>query len=237
MDSIAKTLRQMADPKTAAFTSRIIPNVDPKTILGIKTPELRALAKELLADLKGAALAPAAQKFLDDLPHKYFEENQLHGFVVSGIKDFDQCVAELERFLPCIDNWATCDQSSPICFKNHKDKLLPLIMDWIKSERIYTVRFGIINLMRHFLDEFFEPKFLKIVAAVTSEEYYIKMAVAWYFAEALAKQWDAALPYIKAKRLDAWTHNKAIQKARESFKISDERKELLKGLKVAAPQS
>ena len=238
-------LRQMADPKTAAFTSRIIPNVDPKTILGIKTPELRAFAKELLASLKGAALvgkpknaaasAAAAQKFLDDLPHKYFEENQLHGFVVSGIKDFDQCVAELERFLPCVDNWATCDQSSPICFKKHKDKLLPLIMDWIKSERIYTVRFGIINLMRHFLDEFFEPKFLKIVAAITSEEYYIKMAVAWYFAEALAKQWDAALPYIKAKRLEAWTHNKAIQKARESFKISDDRKELLAGLKVALP--
>ena len=237
MDSIQKTLRQMADPKTAAFTSRIIPNVDPKTILGIKTPELRALAKELLASQKRAALAPAAKKFLADLPHKYFEENQLHGFVVSGIKDFDQCVAELERFLPCVDNWATCDQSSPICFKKHKDKLLPLIMDWIKSERIYTVRFGIINLMRHFLDEFFEPKFLKIVAAITSEEYYIKMAVAWYFAEALAKQWDAALPYIKAKRLEAWTHNKAIQKARESFKVSDERKELLKGLKVAVPQS
>lgn len=243
MDSIQKTLRQMADPKTAAFTSRIIPNVDPKTILGIKTPELRALAKELLAGQKGAAnaskakkaaaLAPVAQKFLSDLPHKYFEENQLHGFVVSGIKDFDQCVAELERFLPFIDNWATCDQVSPICFKNHKDKLLPLIMDWIKSERIYTVRFGIVNLMRHFLDQDFETKFLKIVAAITSEEYYIKMAVAWYFAEALAKQWDAALPYIKAKRLEAWTHNKAIQKARESFKISDERKELLAGLKVA----
>ena len=263
MDSIQKTLRQMADPKTAAFTSRIIPNVDPKTILGIKTPELRALAKELLAGQKGAAnaskakkaaalapaaqsvgktkkaaaLAPAAQKFLSDLPHKYFEENQLHGFVVSGIKDFDQCVAELERFLPYIDNWATCDQVSPICFKNHKDKLLPLIMDWIKSGRVYTVRFGIVNLMRHFLDEDFEPEFLKIVAAVTSEEYYIKMAVAWYFAEALAKQWDAALPYIKAKRLEAWTHNKAIQKARESFKISDERKELLASLKVDVPQS
>ena len=237
----------MADPKTAAFTSRIIPNVDPKTILGIKTPELRALAKELLAGQKGAAnaskakkaaaLAPAAQKFLSDLPHKYFEENQLHGFVVSGIKDFDQCVAELERFLPYIDNWATCDQVSPICFKNHKDKLLPLIMDWIKSGRVYTVRFGIVNLMRHFLDEDFEPEFLKIVAAVTSEEYYIKMEVAWYFAEALAKQWDAALPYIKAKRLEAWTHNKAIQKARESFKISDERKELLASLKVDVPQS
>ena len=247
----------MADPKTAAFTSRIIPNVDPKTILGIKTPQLRALAKELLKSPKGAAnvgepktLATAAQsvgktkkaaasvipsavqKFLSDLPHKYFEENQLHGFVVSGIKDFDQCVAELERFLPCIDNWATCDQSSPICFKKNRAALLPLIKKWIKSKRVYTVRFAIGMLMRHFLDEDFKPEYLEMVAAVKSDEYYIKMEVAWYFAEALAKQWAAALPYIKAKRLEAWTHNKAIQKARESFKISDERKELLAGLKI-----
>lgn len=248
MDSIAKTLRQMADPKTAAFTAKIIPNVDPKSILGIKTPELRALAKELLKSPKGAAqsvgktkkavasvLPSAAQKFLSDLPHKYFEENQLHAFVVSGIKDFGLCVAELERFLPFIDNWATCDQASPICFKNNKDKLLPLIKNWIKSERVYTVRFAIVNLMRHFLDQDFKPEFLKMAAAVKSDDYYIKMAVAWYFAEALAKQWDAALPYIKAKRLEAWTHNKAIQKARESFKVSDERKELLAGLKVAFP--
>lgn len=232
----------MADPKTAAFTSRIIPNVDPKTILGIKTPELRALAKELLAGQKGAAnaskakkaaaLAPVAKKFLSDLPHKYFEENQLHGFVISGIKDFDLCVAELERFLPFIDNWATCDQCSPICFKKNRAALLPLIKKWIKSGRVYTVRFAIVNLMRHFLDDDFAPEYLEMVAAVKSDEYYIKMAVAWYFAEALAKQWDAALPYIKAKRLEAWTHNKAIQKARESFRVSDERKELLGGLKV-----
>lgn len=253
MDSIAKTLRQMADPKTAAFTAKIIPNVDPKSILGIKTPELRALAKELLASQKRAALALAAQsvgktkkavasvlpsvaqKFLSDLPHKYFEENQLHAFVVSGIKDFGLCVAELERFLPFIDNWATCDQCSPACFKKNRAALLPLIKSWIKSERVYTVRFAIVNLMRHFLDQDFKPEFLKMAAAVKSDEYYIKMAVAWYFAEALAKQWDAALPYIKAKRLEAWTHNKAIQKALESFKVSDERKELLAGMKVALP--
>lgn len=227
MDSIAKTLRQMADPKTAAFNAKTIPNVDPKSILGIKTPELRALAKELLKSPKGAA-----QKFLSDLPHKYFEENQLHGFVISGIKDFDQCVAELERFLPCIDNWATCDQTSPICFKKNRAALLPLIKKWIKSGRVYTVRFAIVNLMRHFLDQDFKAEYLEMAAAVKSDEYYIKMAVAWYFAEALAKQWDAALPYIKAKRLEAWTHNKAIQKARESFRVSDERKELLGGLKV-----
>ncbi len=241
----------MADPKTAAFTSRIIPNIDPKTILGIKTPELRAFAKELLAGQKGAAnagktktresgarpkstaLSSGAQKFLSDLPHKYFEENQLHAFVVSGIKDFDLCVAELERFLPFIDNWATCDQCSPACFKKNRAALLPLIKKWIKSERVYTVRFAIGMLMRHFLDEDFVPEYLEMVSAVKSDEYYIKMEVAWYFAEALAKQWDAALPYIKAKRLEAWTHNKAIQKARESFKISDERKELLTGMKVA----
>ncbi len=225
MNSIQKTLRQMADPKTAAFTSRIIPNVDPKTILGIKTPELRALAKELRAN----------QKFLCDLPHKYFEENQLHAFVVSGIKDFGLCVAELERFLPCIDNWATCDQTSPACFKKNRAALLPLIKKWIKSGHVYTVRFAIVNLMRHFLDQDFKLEFLKMAAAVKSDDYYIKMAIGWYFAEALAKQWDAALPYIKAKRLEAWTHNKAIQKALESFKVSDERKELLAGMKVALP--
>ena len=227
MDAIQKFLKENADAEFAAFTSRTIPTVDPKSILGIKTPELRALAKELLKSPKGAA-----QKFLSGLPHKYFEENQLHAFVVSGIKDFDLCVAELERFLPFIDNWATCDQCSPACFKKNRAALLPLIKNWIKSGRVYTVRFAIVNLMRHFLDQDFKPEFLKIVAAVKSDEYYIKMAVAWYFAEALAKQWDAALPYIKAKRLEAWTHNKAIQKARESFRVSDERKELLGGLKV-----
>ena len=245
MDSIAKTLRQMADPKTAAFSAKTIPNIDPKSILGIKTPELRALAKELLKSPKGAAqsvgkakkavasvLPSAAQKFLSSLPHKYFEENQLHGFLISEIGGFEQCVQELERFLPFMDNWAVCDQCSPACFKKNRAALLPLIKKWIKSERVYTVRFAIVNLMRHFLDQDFKPEFLKMAAAVKSDEYYIKMAVAWYFAEALAKQWDAALPYIKAKRLEAWTHNKAIQKARESFKVSDERKELLAGLKA-----
>lgn len=230
MDAIKKFLKENADAEFAAFTSRTIPTVDPKSILGIKTPELRALAKELLKSPKGAA-----QKFLSDLPHKYFEENQLHAFVVSGIKDFDLCVAELERFLPFIDNWATCDQTSPICFKKNRAALLPLIKKWIKSERVYTVRFAIVNLMRHFLDDDFAPEYLEMAVAVRSDEYYIKMAVAWYFAEALAKQWDAALPYIKAKRLEVWTHNKAIQKARESFRVSDERKELLAGMKVAAP--
>ena len=230
MDAIQKFLKENADAEFAAFTSRTIPTVDPKSILGIKTPELRALAKELLKSPKGAA-----QKFLSDLPHKYFEENQLHAFVVSGIKDFDQCVAELERFLPFIDNWATCDQCSPACFKKNRAALLPLIKKWKKSGRVYTVRFAIVNLMRHFLDQDFKAEYLEMAAAVKSDDYYIKMAVAWYFAEALAKQWDAALPYIKAKRLEAWTHNKAIQKARESFRVSDERKELLAGMKVALP--
>ena len=226
MDAIQKFLKENADAEYAVFTSRIIPNVDPKAIVGVRTPALRAFAKTLKAG------EPQTQKFLASLPHKYFEENQLHGFVVSGITDFDQCAAELERFLPCVDNWATCDQTSPTCFKKHKAELLPLIKSWIKSGRVYTVRFGIVNLMKHFLDEAFAPDFLKIVAAVQSKEYYIKMAVAWFFAEALAKQWDAALPYIKAKRLEAWTHNKAIQKARESFRVPDERKELLASLKV-----
>ena len=166
------------------------------------------------------------------LPHKYFEENQLHSFIVSGIKDFETCAAEVERFLPYIDNWATCDQCSPLCFKKNKAALLPRARGWLKSGRVYTVRFGIVTLMRHFLDEEFKPEFLKAVAAIRSDEYYIKMAAAWFFAEALAKQWDDALPYIKEKRLDAWVHNKAIQKARESFRVPDDKKELLAGLKV-----
>ena len=254
MNSIQRCLAEKSDADFAAFTARTIPSIDPKSILGVRTPDLRAFAKELLAVLKNAQGAgkpqkagaaslarsgkidfAAVQKFLDDLPHKYFEENQLHGFVVSGIKDFDLCVAELERFLPCVDNWATCDQTSPVCFKKNRAALLPLIKKWIKSERVYTVRFAIGMLLRHFLDEDFKPEYLEMVAAVRSDEYYIKMEVAWYFAEALAKQWDAALPYIGQRRLEAWTHNKAIQKARESFRVPDERKELLAGLKVALP--
>ena len=226
MDQIKKFFKENADAEYAAFTSKIIPNVDPQAIIGVRTPALRAFAKTLKAD------EPQTQKFLASLPHKYFEENQLHGFIVSGIKDFDLCAAEVERFLPCIDNWATCDQTSPACFKKHKGELLPRVKKWIKSKHVYTARFAIVNLMRHFLDEEFDPEYLKIVAAVKSDEYYIKMVVAWFFAEALAKQWDAALPYIKAKRLEAWTHNKAIQKARESFRVSNDKKELLAGLKI-----
>ena len=225
MDQIKKFFKENADAEYAAFTSRIIPNVDPKAIVGVRTPALRAFAKSL----KGG---DDAQKFLKSLPHKYFEENQLHGFIVSGIKDVDECAAEVERFLPYIDNWATCDQTSPVCFKKHKKELLPRVKKWIKSKHVYTSRFAIVTLMRHFLDEDFDPEYLKMAAAVKSDEYYIKMVVAWFFAEALAKQWDAAIPYIKAKRLEAWTHNKAIQKARESFRVSDDKKELLAGLKI-----
>lgn len=225
MDAIQKFLKENADAQYAAFTSKIIPNVDPKAIVGVRTPALRAFAKSL----KGS---DDAQKFLASLPHKYFEENQLHSFIVSGIKDFETCAAEVERFLPYIDNWATCDQTSPTCFKKHKGELLPRVKKWIKSKHVYTARFAIVNLMRHFLDEEFKPEFLKAVAAIRSDEYYIKMAAAWFFAEALAKQWDEALPYIKEKRLDAWVHNKAIQKARESFRVPDDKKELLAGLKV-----
>ena len=226
MDAIKKFLKENADAEYAAFTSRIIPNVNPKSIVGVRTPALRAFAKTLKAD------APQVQKFLAALPHKHFEENQLHSFVVSGIKDFDQCAAEVERFLPYIDNWATCDQCSPGRFKKHKAELLPRVKGWLKSGRVYTIRFGIVTLMRHFLDDDFKPEFLKTVSAIKSDEYYIKMAAAWFFAEALAKQWDAALPYIKEKRLDAWVHNKAIQKARESFRVPDDKKELLAGLKI-----
>lgn len=224
-DEIVAELFRLQDKKYAAFQAKLIPTAEADRIIGVRTPELRALAKKLFKDEDTAS-------FLTLLPHRYFEENQLHAFVISLEKDFGKCIAEVETFLPFIDNWATCDQLSPKAFKKEPEKLLSYICTWIKSDKVYTVRFAIGMLMQHFLDERFDPKYADMVAAVRSKEYYINMMIAWFFATALAKQYASILPYLEEKKLDDWTHNKAIQKSVESYRITAEQKAYLKTLKV-----
>ena len=225
MNEIQKFLFENQDIQYRDFQSKLIPNVDKESFIGVRTPALRKYAKELIR-------AGEFSDFLGELPHKYFDENQLHAFIISGIKAFDECITEVERFLPYVDNWATCDQLSPKCFAKNKSELLKHINKWIKSNKTYTVRFAIGMLMSHFLDGDFDESYLKMVASVKSEEYYINMMIAWYFATALAKQYESTLPYIENKALDKWTHNKAIQKAVESYRITDEQKAYLKTLKI-----
>ena len=224
-DEIVAELYRLQDKKYAAFQAKLIPTVETDRIIGVRTPELRTFARKLAKD-KDMDL------FLTSLPHQYFDEDQLHAFVISLEKDFDKCIAKTEAFLPFIDNWATCDQFSPKAFKKEPEKILPYIHTWIKSDKVYTVRFAIGMLMQHFLDERFEPKYADMVAAIRSEEYYINMMIAWYFATALAKQYVSILPYLEGKKLDDWTHNKAIQKSMESNRISAEQKAYLKSLKI-----
>ena len=220
-----KTLYELQDLKYRDMQIKIIPSVEPESVIGVRTPELKAMAKEILK-------SGDYRDFLKELPHKYFEENQLQAFIISGMKDFDECMAELERFLPYVDNWATCDQMSPKIFGKHKAALLKHINEWIRSDKAYTVRFGIGMLMEHFLDDDYDPGYPELVAGLRSEEYYVNMMIAWYFATALAKQYESILPFIEEKRLDDWTHNKAIQKSVESRRITDEQKRYLKSLKV-----
>ena len=222
---IVGKLFQMRDEKYAAMQVKILPTVEKNRIIGVRTPELRAFAKALFRDAE-------TESFLKDLPHRYFDENQLHAFVISQEKDFDKCIAETEAFLPFIDNWATCDQLSPKAFKNKPQKLLPYIQKWIRSEHVYTVRFAIGMLMQHFLDGNFSPEYPEMVAGVRSEEYYVNMMRAWYFATALAKQYDSVIPYLEGNKLDTWTHNKTIQKSIESYRITDEQKKYLRTLKA-----
>lgn len=221
---IREKLLEMQDIDYRDFMKKLIPTVDEQTVIGIRTPELKRLAKAI-------AGTEDAQIFMNDLPHKYFEENNLHAYLINNIRDVETCLSETEEFLPYVDNWATCDGLRPAVFKRHPEKLLPFVRKWMGSEQPYTVRFGIEMLMLHFLDDRFHAEYLDAVAAVRSDKYYVRMMVAWYFAEALAKQYDAAIPYIESNRLDTWTHNKAIQKALESFRISDERKACLRVLK------
>ncbi|MBQ9369878.1 MAG: DNA alkylation repair protein [Clostridia bacterium] len=222
---IREELFRLQDKEYRDFQGALIPTVAPSAFIGVRTPALRALAKRYV---KKAEISV----FLSELPHRFFDENQLHAFIISEISDFSLSLREVDRFLPYVDNWATCDQMSPKSFGKHKKELLPAIERWLASDHAYTVRFAVGMLMAHFLDEDFDPVYLEKVAAIRSEEYYVKMMVAWYFATALAKQYDAAFPYIEGKRLASWTHNKAIQKALESYRVTPERKEYLRTLKV-----
>jgi len=225
-DEIRDFLFEKQDLKYRDMQIKIVPTVEADSIIGVRTPELRSFAKELVK-------REDIQEFLDELPHKYFDENQLHAFVISLIKDYEKCLGEVERFLPFVDNWATCDQMSPKVFKKHKEELLENISEWIHSDKTYTIRFGVGMLMEHYLDEEFVEKYPEMVAGIRSEEYYVNMMIAWYFATALAKQYDAVIPYIENRRLDTWTHNKAIQKSVESYRITPEQKEYLRTLKIA----
>lgn len=225
VEYIQKELFRLQDRKYRDFQIKLIPTIAPDTIIGVRTPALRKYAKQLTNQEN-------PQNFLKELPHDYFDENQLHTFIISEIKDYDDCMEQVIRFLPFIDNWATCDQLSPRIFKKYRENLLNQIKVWIQSEKKYTVRFGIGMLMQHFLDEDFDPTYPGMVSKIRTEEYYINMMIAWYFATALAKQFDKVIPFIENCRLDKWTHNKAIQKAVESYRITPEQKKYLKSLKI-----
>ena len=214
----------LKDDGYAAFQAKLMPTVDPARIIGVRTPLLRQFAKELHKAGDNAA-------FLAALPHRYYEENNLHGFLLCEGKDYVETVRAVDAFLPFVDNWATCDSLSPKVFKKHRAELKADIDRWMASDKVYTVRFGIEMAMSHFLDEDFDPSFLEKAAALRFDEYYVKMMVAWYVATALAKQWDATLPLLTEGKLDDWTHNKSIQKAVESYRITDEQKAYLRTLK------
>jgi len=224
-EEIRRRLFELQDTEYKEFTCKLIPTVDPDAVIGVRTPLLRKLAKEY-------ARTPQAEEFMAALPHKYYEENNLHGFLIETIKDYDSAIRAVEEFLPFIDNWATCDQISPKVFKKHLPELYERIKIWLKSTRTYTVRFGVGMLMSLYLDDSFRQEMPELVAGIRSEEYYINMMIAWYFATALAKQPDAVMPFLQQRRLDKWTHNKAIQKAIESYRISEETKAYLRTLKM-----
>lgn len=223
-NEIQERLLALQDLKYRDFQNKLIPNIPSERIIGVRTPALRALAKELHG-------REDVESFLSALPHRYFEENQLHAFLLSLERDYDKTVERLDTFLPYVDNWATCDQTSPKVFRKHRAELLAAIDRWLVSEHPYTVRFGIGMLMQHYLDEDFREEHLARVAALRSGEYYVNMMIAWYFATALTKRYNEALPYIEQRRLDPWTHNKAIQKAVESNRVPDTAKEYLRTLK------
>ena len=225
MTDIQKRLFALRDEGYAAFQQKLIPTADADTIIGVRTPALRQLAKALRG-------TPEAEDFLSALPHRYFDENQLHAFLISLERDFDRALCAVDAFLPHVDNWATCDQLSPKVFRKNRAALRTAIRGWLASEHPYTVRFGMGMLMEHFLDDDFSPDVLEAAAEVRREEYYVRMMQAWFFATALAKQYDAALPYLEQHLLDKWVHGKTIQKAVESYRITPEQKAYLKSLRL-----
>ena len=224
VDAIRAQLVALQDKEYQVFHSRLMPTLPPETVIGVRVPLLRKLAKQL-------ADTPEAEVFLQELPHFYYEENALHAFLLEHVRDYGIALAATERFLPYVDNWAVCDCFSPKVFAQHKPELLPAIRRWLSSDRTYTVRYGIGMLMRYYLDDAFRPEYLAWVAAVHSEEYYVNMMIAWYLATALAKQWEAAIPYLEKRVLSDWVHRKTIQKAVESYRITPEQKVYLKSLR------
>lgn len=222
--NIKEELLALQDISYADFQAKLTPNIRRDLFIGVRVPELRKLAKRIAEE-------PETSKFLKNLPHKYYDENMLHGILISEMKNYEACIEAVDIFLPYVDNWAVCDIMSPKIFKKNKEALLEKIKEWSSSEKTYTCRFGIEMLMSHFLDDDFKPKYLEIPLSVNSEEYYVQMMIAWFFATALAKEWDATIKYIEDQRLNTWTHNKAIQKARESRRITPKQKEYLKSLK------
>lgn len=224
MNAIQKELFKLSDEEYAKFQSKLTPGIDPSLFIGVRVPVLRKFAKDFIKTNE-------AISFLNDIPHKYYDENMLHALLISELKNFDEIINYLDKFLPYVDNWAVCDIMSPKALRKNKEKLLEHIKKWIKSKETYTCRFGIEMLMSFYLDDDFKESYLKLVSSVRSDEYYIKMMVAWFFATALAKQYDATIPYIENNCLDVWTHNKTIQKSIESYRITDEQKVYLKSLK------
>lgn len=223
-ESIQNRLLELQDIEYRNFNSRLIPTINSDTMIGVRTPALRKLAKELFK-------MPEISGYLEDLPHQYYEENNLHAFLIEMIKDYDECVTAVNKFLPYVDNWATCDCMSPKVFKKHTSELPKQIRVWIDSDSTYTIRFGVGMLMRFYLDDDFDIEYPELVANISSQEYYVNMMRAWYFATALGKQYSKVFHYIEEKRLDRWTHNKVIQKAAESYRITDEQKKYLKQYK------
>lgn len=217
-------LFKLQDKEYKEFQAKLIPNISKDYFIGVRTPELRRLAKEIVKENN-------YKSFLEELPHKYFDENQLHGFIISEIKNYDECINYTNKFLPYIDNWATCDQLSPKVFNKNKFKLIDEIKVWIKSKDTYTIRFGIGMLMKYFLDDDFDKTYLELVSKIKSKEYYINMMISWFFATALAKQYKDTITYIEDNKLDLWIHDKTIQKAIESYRITSSQKEYLRSLK------
>lgn len=222
---IQQELSALQDLSYRDFHAKLMPTVDKARVIGVRTPKLRAFAKEF-------GKTEEAKEFLKVLPHQYYEENNLHGLLIEQIKDYPTLIGELNRFLPCIDNWATCDLLTVRVVKKHLDTFTEEVERWLASDHTYTIRFGIGMLMRYYLEEHFSLEYPEKVVKIRSEEYYVNMMRAWYFATALAKQYEAIFPFLEEKRLDAWTHNKTIQKAIESYRITQEQKAYLRTLRI-----
>ncbi len=225
MEAIPERLYALQDAGYQAFQTKLIPTVPPDTVLGVRMPALRVLAKELRGTVR-------AECFLQTLPHRYYEEYALHALLLEQERDYGVALQQVERLLPWVDNWAICDLLHPKCFSRHLPELLEPIRRWLASGQTYTVRFGIGMLLRHYLDEAFRPEYPELVAGLCSDEYYVNMMLAWYFATALAKQWPVALPFLEQRRLSPWVHQKTIQKAVESYRIPDAHKAYLRSLRL-----